>query len=151
MTRKLYEMLREQYRSTSHIFGIYPSEDEMIERISLQITNHGAFEKFRAASKNIIAAGDIKRIAEEIFDGREFEFFPEDYDGISIRFQSDTMSEYCQNFDHHVLSVVRLTDPHFLISTGDGINELNDMQREKYFEFVNRVYEQFLESAKRGA
>ena len=104
--------------------------------------------------KEIVKPEDVDIIAKKIFDDIEYEFYPETEEGTVVYFSPavglNKMTDYSENYRGHYLAINRLTHPVMTISTGNrGQSLLNDKQREKYFEFVNRVYEQFLESAKK--
>jgi len=115
-----------------------------IERIHLDLIDR----IFLDVKEALVQPEEIKRLADKIFD-IPFDFNLTD-DGYTIYFQQHGIDDYSQKYSHHFIAVKeQLKKPQIMISTGNrGAIVLNNMQREKYFQFVTELYDLFFKRAR---
>ena len=157
MSDTLYKMFCEKYPpiglwKTSRI-TLYPSYGggTWIERIHLNLLEK-IFLEFLEKRKPLIKSDDIGKLAKKIFDDINYDFYTHREEGNVIFFRPEGIDKYSQNYAGHYIAVHEpLIIPKILISTGNrGAIGLHNKQREKYFQFVDELYDIFLKNAKSG-
>jgi len=152
MSDILYNQLLEKYPDTPRGYkrvSLYPKEKNapieffhlnLVEKIFTDIEDR----------KPLANKEEIKDIADKIFDDVTHKFWENTEEGYMIKFSLEGIDDYFQHYSGHYIAV----DEHFfipkiVISTGNrGLNVLHPKQRERYFKFVNEVYDLFVERAK---
>ncbi|NOQ55237.1 MAG: hypothetical protein GQ477_00355 [Nanohaloarchaea archaeon] len=131
--------------------SIYPYQElssRYIERIYLDVLDL----KFIKNPKDLITMDEMKDLAESIFDDIDFEMKNIRDEGYIVEFKPHGISDYLENYSGHAIIIREpFSTPHITISTGNrGSIGLNDRQREKYFNFVNGLYDIFVENLEKN-
>ena len=155
MANQLYQQLLEKYPRINDFDRVsgYPPPNGL-ERISLILKS----EEFAKARKELITIPEIKDIAEKVFDDVAWKFY--EIEGTlqnAIVFDSSkppvtrNSRQYAQKYDNHLIQILSpFYYPSIELSLGwRGNSQLHSKQREKYFSFINSMYDKFLENAKK--
>ena len=148
MTDKLVRMFEEKYPPIGPYQTSRVSTYNSIERIYLYLLD----EVFVGIKKPLVATNDIKTLANKIFDDANFKFEenPGTLTGPVIIFEPRGADRYSMNYSGHYIQVHKpFVVPVVTLSLANrGAAKLYHKQRNKYFGFVNNLYELYLESAK---
>ena len=155
MTEILYGWLEQNYPPIDGVqrIGGYPPPGGL-ERIYLMLVS-----KEFLPPRNLITIEELKSVAQTVFDDIYWEFF--ENAGVEknvITFDSEKTMEsglnrdynYSSSYDNHY---IQLIPPFFYPSMEIGLgwrgtSRLHPRQREKYFSFVNALYDRFLQNSK---
>ena len=140
MTKKLYEMFKKKYPQKYNSFSIYGAD----ERINLSLIDRLFINK-----NNLMPLSELDEICNKYFkdfykieDAGKFSL-----KGIFVLFEVDGLRKY-KNYFGHSFWIPRFLPLEMEISTGNRGNFLlEDKQREKYFGFVNDIFEKLKENA----
>ena len=149
MTDKLVKMFEGKYPPVGPHKTSRVSTYNGIERIYLNLLD----KVFVGIEKPLVFMGEIKTLTNKIFDGDaniRFEEDPGTLTGAVIIFEPRGADNYSMNYDGHSIQVHKpFVVPVVTLSLANrGAAKLYHKQRNKYFGFVNNLYELYLESAK---
>ena len=154
MSDKLVEMFRKRYPLTPRGYDriyTYPPNGS-IERIHLHLVEKD-FLKFLDKKKPLADISSIKNIAQEVFNDIGCKFYTLEEQGIDniFSFYPKKMDDYNESYTGHFIEIREpLIIPKIMISTGNrGRIKLHDRQRKKYFQFINEVYDIFVQNSKK--
>jgi len=157
MSDKLVEMFKEKYPLTPRGYdrvSIYPrGGGTWVERIHLDLVEK-EFLKFQIDKKPLADISSIKDVAKRVFDdiGHRHYTLKDQGNLLDILyFEPKGIDDYNQSYSNHFIEIREpLIIPKIMISTGNrGRIKLHERQREKYFQFVNDVYNLFMRNAKK--
>jgi hypothetical protein len=156
MTNILYSWLKEEYpplNGHDRLYGYPPPEG--LERIALNLISREFFP-----SKVRMTVEEIKEIASKVFDDISWEYFEKA--GVVnnvILFDSQLTYnsglnkdlDYIRKYDNHAIEIFTpFSHPMLEISLGwRGTSRLHPRQREKYFDFVNKLYGKYILNARK--
>lgn len=120
-----------------------------IERIYLTLLD----EVFVGINKPLVTIDEIKTLAHKIFDkdvNFEFKENQGTLDGAVILFEPRGGDNYSMNYSGHSIQVHKpFIVPEITLSLANrGTAKLYPKQRNKYFQFVNNLYELFVNNSK---
>ncbi|MBW6462171.1 MAG: hypothetical protein K0B07_03940 [DPANN group archaeon] len=148
MSDILVEQLSVQYQPVglhkNEQISIYPFDGgRYVERIYVDIID----KIFFGVDKPLVTFEEITGIAEAVFDDVHFAMRDHSTEGYLVLFKPQGIDKYSLNYDGHDIVIRKPFDTlKITISTGNrGAIGLNYRQREKYFDFVNKVYDLFIE------
>ena len=149
MTDKLVKMFEGKYPPVGPHQTSRVSTYNGIERIYLTLLD----EVFVGIEKPLVVMGEIKTLANKIFDSDtnvRFEEDPGTLDGAVIIFEPRSGDDYSMNYGGHAIQVHKpFVVPVITLSLANrGAAKLYHKQRNKYFRFVNNLYRLYIERAK---
>jgi hypothetical protein len=138
MTSKLYEMLVREYPPEGgNQISIYGAD----ERIYLSL-----FDRAFVGKGRLISPEEIEGISWELFLG--FYKMREVDGNHAVILNPDVDFAYREYDGHLIMFMNHFSFPQMEIWTGNrGNSSLKERQREKYFEFVKKIYERFRKNA----